>query len=91
MTTGQELQECTPEDMWEKPTTYALKKTGGVRAKKVYSILTEAEAGLAEAGKGYEIETREGERTRCQKYCQVSQFCTQYQKYLDVNTITIID
>jgi len=91
MTTGEELQECTPEDMWEKPTTYALKKTGGVRAKKVYSILTEAEAGLAEAGKGHEIETREGERTRCQKYCQVSQFCTQYQKYLDLNTITIID
>ena len=91
MTTGQELQECTPEDMWEKPTTYALKKTGGVRAKKVYSILSEAEEGLAEAGKGYEIETREGERTRCQKYCQVSQFCTQYQKYLDANTITIID
>jgi hypothetical protein len=91
MTTGEELQECTPEDMWEKPTTYALKKTGGVRAKKVYSILTEAEAGLAEAGKGHEIETREGERTRCQKYCQVSQFCSQYQKYLDSNTITIID
>ena len=91
MTTGGELQECTPEDMWEKPTTYALKKIGGVRAKKVYSILTEAEAGLAEAGKGHEIETREGERTRCQKYCQVSQFCSQYQKYLDSNTITIID
>ena len=91
MTTGEELQECTPEDMWEKPTTYALKKIGGVRAKKVYSILTEAEAGLAEAGKGHEIETREGERTRCQKYCQVSQFCSQYQKYLDSNTITIID
>ena len=91
MTTGEELQECTPEDMWEKPTTYALKKTGGVRAKKVYSILTEAEAGLAEAGKGHEIETREGERTRCQKYCQVSQFCSQFQKYLDSNTITIID
>jgi len=91
MTTGEELQECTPEDMWEKPTTYALKKIGGVRAKKVYSILTEAEAGLAEAGKGHEIETREGERTRCQKYCQVSQFCSQYQKYLDLNTITIID
>ena len=91
MTTGEELQDCTPEDMWEKPTTYALKKIGGVRAKKVYSILTEAEAGLAEAGKGHEIETREGERTRCQKYCQVSQFCSQYQKYLDSNTITIID
>jgi len=93
MTTGQELQECTPEDMWEKPTTYALKKTGGVRAKKVYSILLEAEEGLAEAGKGYEIETREGERTRCQKYCQVSQFCTQYQDYLNSKgqVITILE
>ena len=83
MSTGSELPECTPEDMWEKPTTYALKKVGGVRAKKVYAILTEAEAGLAEAGKGYEIETREGERTRCNKYCQVSQFCDQFDQYLD--------
>ena len=90
MTTGEELQECTPEDMWEKPTTYALKKIGGVRAKKVYSILTEAEAGLAEAGKGHEIETREGERTRCQKYCQVSQFCTQFQDYLNSNGNEVI-
>ena len=94
MSTGSELPECSPEDMWEKPTTYALKKVGGVRAKKVYSILTEAEAGLAEAGKGYEIETREGERTRCQKYCQVSQFCTQYQEYLNSKgheVITILE
>ena len=83
METDGELPKCTPEDMWEKPTTYALKKVGGVRAKKVYTILTEAEAGLAEAGKGYEIETREGERTRCEKYCQVSQFCTQFQDYLN--------
>jgi len=94
MTMDSELPSCTPEDMWEKQTTYALKKTGGVRAKKVYSILTEAEAGLAEAGKGYEIETREGERTRCEKYCQVSQFCTQFQDYLNSKgheVITILE
>jgi len=90
MTMDAELPECTPTDMWEKPTTYALKKVGGVRAKKVYAILSEAEAGLAEAGKGHEIETREGERTRCEKYCQVSQFCTQFQDYLNSNGNEVI-
>jgi hypothetical protein len=83
MSTGSELPKCTEDEMWEKPTTYALKKVGGIRAKKVYMIQSEAEEGLIEAGKGYEIETREGERTRCEKYCQVSQFCTQFQEYLN--------
>jgi hypothetical protein len=27
------------------------------------------------------MEVREGERTRCEKYCEVSQYCDQYKKY----------
>ncbi len=77
--TDTELPSCTTEDMWEKPTTYAVKKEGGVRAKSVHSTREEAEAALT---KGYVLEVREGERTRCKSYCQVSQFCTQYQTYL---------
>jgi hypothetical protein len=65
--------------MWEKPTTYAIKKEGGMRAKSVHRTLEEAEAVLT---KGYILEVREGERTRCEKYCQVSQFCSQYKEYL---------
>lgn len=75
-----EIAECAPEDMWEKPTTYAVKKEGAVRAKSVHSAREYAQAALPP--RGYFIEVREGERTRCEKYCQVSRFCSQYQSYL---------
>ncbi len=78
---GHELPECTAEDMWEKPTTYAVKKTGGVRAKRVFDSRSEAETFLKTV-KDHEIETRLGGRTRCASFCNVSQFCSQYQQYL---------
>lgn len=76
--TGESLPACTAEEMWEKQTTYAVKKEGGVRAKSVHTTQEEAEQALA---KGYFIEVRNGERTRCGSYCQVSQFCEQFKKY----------
>jgi hypothetical protein len=75
-----DIPPCTPQDMWEKPTMYAVKKEGGVRAKSVHKTKEDAEAALPE--KGHFIEIREGERTRCEKYCQVNSFCSQYQNYL---------
>jgi hypothetical protein len=45
--------------MWEKPTTWALKKKGGVRAIKVYETQEEAEAALDP--KVHEIEVRVGQ------------------------------
>jgi hypothetical protein len=80
--TGADIPPCTPEECWEKPTTYAVKKDGGVRAKIVCFSEEEANVQLEKAGKGYFIETRLGERTRCANYCQVSQWCKQYQSYL---------
>jgi len=74
---------CTPSEMWEKETVYAIRKIGGARAKSLHKTQEEAEEKLAELGKGYEIETRKGERTRCKEYCQVSKFCKQYQTYLE--------
>lgn len=81
--TGAVLPPCTSEEMWEKETVYALKKDGNVRAKSLHSSMEEAEAALEEAGKGFHIETRPGERTRCANYCTVSKFCEQYQRYLE--------
>lgn len=82
METGEPIPSCSPEDCWEKPTTYAVKKEGGVRAKIVCASEDEANEELEKAGKGYFIETRLGERTRCANYCQVSQWCEQYKSYL---------
>lgn len=76
------LPECSPEEMWEKSSTWAIKKEGGVRAKSVHSTKEEAELNLA---KGYFIEHRPGERTRCKSFCQVSKFCSQHQTYLKEN------
>ena len=81
--TGGDLPLCTAEECWEKPTYYAVKKIGGSRAKSVFNNREEADRLLEEVGKGYEVEVRDGERTRCKSYCQVSQFCSQYQQYLE--------
>lgn len=80
--TGDELPPCTPNDMWEKPTTYAVKKTGNVKARNVCATEEEALAKVAEYGKGYDIEVRPGERTRCANFCSVNAYCSQYKEYL---------
>ena len=80
--TGGDLPLCSADDTWEKPTSYAVKKIGGVRANKVFYKLEDAEKYLAEVGDKYEIEVREGERTRCGSYCNVAPFCSQYNEYL---------
>ena len=82
METNSELPLCSEEDMWGKPTSYAVIKVGGVRAKSVHKTLEEAQHALNQL-KGYNLEVRQGERTRCAKYCQVSEFCTQYKQYLE--------
>ena len=88
METDGEMPDCTPEEMWEKKTTYALKKNANVRATSVHTALVDAEEALAKAtsaakkNESFSIEIRLGERTRCKGYCQVSQFCKQYQTYL---------
>jgi hypothetical protein len=81
--TEDDLPECTPQEMWEKPTTWAIKKEGGVRAKSVHQSEAEAQAALESLGKGYAIEVRPGSRTRCETFCPVSAYCQQYKTYME--------
>jgi hypothetical protein len=83
---GDDVEECTPEEMWEKPTVYAVRKIGGVRAKSLHGSKEKAEEELATLNvkkPDYEIEVREGGRTRCEGFCQVAPFCSQYKQYLE--------
>jgi hypothetical protein len=82
-----EMPACTPEEMWEKPTTYAIMKEGGKRAKKVFLVKQEAEAFMADQKGTHFIETREGGRTRCDSFCQVAPFCEQYKQYRKENDL----
>jgi hypothetical protein len=83
METDGSLPDCTPDEMWEKPTTYAIKKVGNKRAFKVYETEKDALDAIADMEKTYEIEVRPGERTRCANFCPVSQYCEQYRDYLN--------
>ncbi len=81
METGEALPPCTPEQMWEKPTVYAVRKKGGVRAKSLHETSEAAEEALGGLGKDYELDVRLGERTRCANFCSVNQWCVQWRDY----------
>lgn len=68
--------ECTDEERWYSGTTYALMKDGGKRAKRVVEIKEE----LGEIPEGHHIVERPGVNRRCEGFCEVAPFCSQYQK-----------
>jgi len=74
-----QIPPCTSVEMWEKPTTYAVKKKGALRATKVY--LTQEDAEKALDPKTQEIEVRPGSRTRCESFCPVNHRCQQWRDY----------
>ena len=85
MEMGDELPDCTPQEMWEKPPVWAVIKVGGARAKSLHDTSSMAAIALEEAGQGYEIQERKGDRTRCKDYCLVNKWCKQYQQYQERN------
>jgi RecB family exonuclease len=87
MEANEALPDCTPEEMWEKPAFWAIKKVGGKRATSVHNTEEEAQAELEKLGDKYLIEHRPGERTRCEKFCQVNTYCQQYRDYLSTKEV----
>jgi len=80
--TDSKLPDCTPEEMWEKPTVWAVKKIGNKRAHSLYETQQLAIEAMKELGDKYEIEVRKGERTRCNNFCPVNTWCKQYKTYV---------
>ncbi|MGC4008889.1 MAG: hypothetical protein QM805_07860 [Pseudomonas sp.] len=81
--TQEAVVECSDEERWTKPTTWAVVKRGNKRAHKVCATETEAKQVLvaiiaSNQSAQFEIQKRPGGRTRCEKYCSVSAFCTQW-------------
>ena len=65
---------CSPEERWQKPTSWAVIKDGNKRAASVHA--TEADA-VASLKGGHHIEKRPGESVRCNGYCLARPFCRQ--------------
>ena len=82
------LPECTPEEQWEKPAKFALMREGVQKAKRLMDteeelILYAEKNKFADKGKlkkGFFIDYRPGEKTRCQRYCPVKDFCDQFNR-----------
>lgn len=83
------VPECTKDDMWERPSIFAVMKEGGKRSVKNFK---EDEGFDVEDAKEYiqnhkdrsklYVEHRPGERVRCEGYCDVKLYCPQYKNYL---------
>lgn len=77
---------CTDEERWYAGTTYALMKPGGKRAIKIFERKDDAESALTDSTF---IEERRGGYRRCEEYCEVSEFCEQYQSSREVSATTL--
>lgn len=77
-----ELPECTPEERWAKPNTWAVMKKGNKRATRVFEDEGVANTYLsdmaAKLGKGAYVKFRPGASTRCEDYCEVAPHCNQW-------------
>ena len=77
------ISECTPEEKWQRPTSWAIIKGNNVRATRVLDTEKEAEEYMERLGdkrKDFSIKERKGEDVRCESYCLVSRFCNYYKK-----------
>ena len=86
------IVRCTPEEMWQKEETFAVrsrqrddaatKRAGKSRAIRVLNSEEQAEAYIDEADNDdYYVESRPGERTRCMSFCDVAKFCDQWKEF----------
>lgn len=86
------LPECTAEERWERASSWAVMKEGNTRATATFDTPAEAEARMAEEIEKnkpgpkskkeppkFYVEHRLGESVRCENYCPVKNFCTQYK------------
>ncbi len=72
--------ECTPEERWARPDSYAVMKHGAKKAYRVFEEEALARPMAASMGPEYGVQFRPGENIRCARYCPVMQFCEQAKK-----------
>jgi hypothetical protein len=67
---------CSDEERWYTGSKFALIKIGGKKATK----LSDTRESLGSPPDGYTIEERKGGYRRCEQYCEVAAFCSQWAK-----------
>lgn len=80
-----ELPECSSEERWENPASYAILKRGNKTAVSIHNTPEDAAEALRELPihtGAYSIVERPGEQRRCADYCAALPFCSQGQALL---------
>lgn len=77
-----DLPFCTPEERWERPTTYKVFRGKNKRATKVFDKHSDAMSFAAKQkpSNEYRVEKIAGASIRCEDYCDVAPFCNQFNK-----------
>lgn len=75
---------CTEDERWTKPHVWAVMKKGRKSAVKLHNSKADAEAHMISFTniRGFSIQERPGEDTRCVKYCDVNKWCDHYKEKL---------
>lgn len=72
------IPDCTDEEVWARPTTWAVMKKGRKSAVRVFE--TENMARKMAEDTGYDVIERKGGAIRCERYCPVRSFCERGMK-----------
>jgi hypothetical protein len=75
-----DIPPCNPEERWDRPSKYAVKKEGRKTAVRLFDAKEEAEQKAAELGVGHFVEHRPGESLKCRHYCLCCNFCNYYNE-----------
>jgi len=74
-----EPQACSDEDIWAKPSKWAIMKKGRASAVRLFEDQAAALDFMGTLGSGHSLEYRPGQATRCESYCPASAYCAQWQ------------
>jgi hypothetical protein len=81
-----ELPDCTAKDTWAKPEKWAVYKNSNKTATKVCDTAQDAQDYIRKQDTKHKwsIQHRPGEAVRCGRYCDVAEWCDQYQQSLEL-------
>ena len=80
MAAEQELPQCSANDRWARPPKFAVRKRGRKSALRVLDSYNDALEWMEKNEKGESVEERPGQSIRCELYCNVSGFCSQWDE-----------
>lgn len=70
---------CSPEERWERESSYAVMKNGRKSAIKLFDNQIDANEMAIKLGLGHYVDERPSTPTRCIRYCLVNKFCDFYK------------